>query len=380
MRYGCLYPWYVVGGSNARKKKVKKGGSDPTRSDKKPLGTLVAVVLGLEGALGVETEVLGLDRGELGQLDTNLGQVRRSDLLIELLGEHVDAQGVGPNIGPESNLGQDLVRKRVGHDERRMAGGASQVDQATLGQEDDVVTRGDLEAVDLGLDVDMLDRVLLQPSDIELNVEMANVADNRVILHNRKVLATDNVTATGGGDKDVGLLDGLLHSRDLVTFHSGLESVDGINLGHNDTGTHALESSGRALANITISSNDSDLSGNHDIGGTLDSVNEGLAAPVEVVKLGLCDRVVDVDGRNSELVLPEHLVQVVDTGGRLLRDTPDLVQESRVRLVDERGQVTTVVQDQVRALAVLEGAELLFEAPHVLFISLSLPGKDLIIV
>jgi len=279
---------------------------------------LVAVVLGLEGALGVEAEVLCLDRGELGELDANLGQVRGSDFLIELLGEHVNTQWVGFNVGPKSNLGQDLVGEGVGHDERGVASGASQVDQATLSQENDVVARGESEAVDLGLDVDVGDSVLLQPSDVQLNVKVTNVANNRVVLHGAEVLTTDDVTAASGGDEDVALGDGSLHGGDFVTLHGSLKSVDGIDLSDDDTGTHTPESSGGTLADITVSSNNGNLSGNHNIGGALDSVNQRLAASVKVVELGLGDRVVDVDGGNLELVLLEHLVQVVDTGGGLL--------------------------------------------------------------
>lgn len=337
---------------------------------------LVAVVLGLERTLGVEAEVICLDSGELGELDANLGQVRGSDLLIELLGEHVNAQGVGSSVGPEGNLGQDLVGERVGHDERRVASGASQVDQATLSQENDVVARGHLEAVDLGLDVDVSDSVLLQPGDIQLNIEVTNVADNRIILHGSKVLATDDVTAAGGGDEDVALLDSILHGGDFITLHGGLKSVDGVDLSDEDTGTHTPEGSGGSLADITISGNDGNLSGNHNISGTLDSVDQGLTASVQVVELGLGDRVVDVDGGNLELVLLEHLVQVVDTGGGLLRDTLDVGQEMGVLLVNKGGQVTTIVQDHVGALAAGEGGELLLKAPDVLLISLTLPGID----
>jgi hypothetical protein len=43
-----------------------------------------------------------------------------------------------------------------------------------------------------------------------------------------------------------------------------------------------------------------------------------------VVKLGLGDRVVDVDGGDLELAVAESLVEVVDTGGGLLRDTLDV--------------------------------------------------------
>ena len=75
------------------------------------------------------------------------------------------------------------------------------------------------------------------------------------------------------------------------------------------------------LANVTKTSNDSDLSCKHDIRGTLDAIDERLAAAVVVVELGLGNRVVDVDGRNLELALTEHLVQMVNTGGGLLGET-----------------------------------------------------------
>lgn len=41
------------------------------------------------------------------------------------------------------------------------------------------------------------------------------------------------------------------------------------------------------LSDITEPSNDGNLASKHDIGGALDTVNEGLAASVVVIKLGL---------------------------------------------------------------------------------------------
>lgn len=66
---------------------------------------------------------------------------------------------------------------------------------------------------------------------------------------------------------------------------------------------------------------------------------------------------------------------MVDTGGSLLGDTVAVLELLGIFVVDERGQVTTVVEDQVELLAILEGAELLFQAPVVLFLSLTLPGE-----
>ena len=76
------------------------------------------------------------------------------------------------------------------------------------------------------------------------------------------------------------------------------------------------------------------------------------------------------------LLVLEHSVEVVDTGGGLLGHTVAVLEHLGVLLVDEGGQVTTVVEDQVEALVVLEGGELLLQAPVVLLLGLALPGED----
>lgn len=157
---------------------------------------LVAVVEGLVGALDGDVEVVGLDLGEGGELDAELGKVGASDLLVEVLGEHVDTKGVRLNVGPEGDLGKNLVGERARHDKRGVASGTAKVDKTALGKEDEVTAALHEETVNLGLDVDVLDSVLLEPVDVNLNVKVTNVADNGVLGHGLEVLATDNVTAS----------------------------------------------------------------------------------------------------------------------------------------------------------------------------------------
>ena len=312
------------------------------------------------------------------------------NLLVEDLGQDVDTNGALAFVAEfdvlaaksgiaslvESDLSQDLVGERAGHDEGRVAGSTAQVDKTTLGQEDNVTTVGHEEAVNLRLDV--LDRlgVGLEPGNVNLNVEVTNIANNGIVLHDLEVTANEDVTATSGGDEDLTHRSSLLHGGDLESRDSSLESVDGVDLGDNDTSTHGSESLSTTLADVTETSNDSDLTSNHNIGGTLDTIDEGLAASVEVVELGLGDGVVDVDGGDEELLLTEHLVEVVDTGGGLLRDTVAALELVGELGVDEGSQVTTVIKDEVQLLVVLEGGELLLKAPVVLFLGLALPGED----
>jgi len=134
------------------------------------------------------------------------------------------------------------------------------------------------------------------------------------------------------------------------------------------------------LSDITETGDDGDLASNHDIGGTLDAVDEGLAAAVKVVELGLGDGVVDVDGGDEKTVLLalvlEHAVEVVHAGGGLLGKTVAALEDVGELVVDESGKISTVIEDQVERLAGGESVELLLEAPVVLLLGLALPGED----
>ena len=115
--------------------------------------------------------------------------MQESNLLIEDLGQHVDAHVELAGLAEldvlvaerlvggleQHDLGKDLVGERARHDERAVAGGAAQVDEAALSEQDDVAPVLHEEAVDLGLDV--LDGlgVLLEPRDVNLDIEVADV-------------------------------------------------------------------------------------------------------------------------------------------------------------------------------------------------------------
>jgi len=116
---------------------------------------LIAVGGVLEGALGVDANVLGLAGGEDGELGTEGAEVEAGDLLVEDLGEEVDTLAVLARalLLPELELGEDLVGERARHDERGVAGGAAEVEETALSEDDDGMAVGEDEAVNLGLDV-----------------------------------------------------------------------------------------------------------------------------------------------------------------------------------------------------------------------------------
>jgi len=259
---------------------------------------LVPVDVALVRTLLGQSKVLGLDVSHDGELDVASGQVGSGNFFVECLGKNVDTEGVGLGVGPEGNLGEDLVGERARHDEGRVTVCASEVDQSTFGKEDDVAARGHGVSVDLRLNVDVLDGGLLQPSDINFDVEMSDVADDSIFRHGLEVLSNNDVTTSSSRDEDVGAGSNILHSVDFVTSHRSLKSVDRVDLGDNDTGTVRSERLGTALSDVTVSSDDGNLSSEHDVGGTLDSIDQTFTASVVVVELALGDGVVDVDGRD----------------------------------------------------------------------------------
>ena len=146
-------------------------------------------MVGLVRTLGREAKVLSLDRGELGELGVDVLKVAQSNLLVENLGEDVDADGLlasGAELDvllaefsilglEEGDLGEDLVGEGAGHDEGRVTSGTAKVDKTTLSKEDDVAAVGHQVTVNLGLDV--LDGlgVSLEPGNVNLNVEVTDV-------------------------------------------------------------------------------------------------------------------------------------------------------------------------------------------------------------
>ena len=121
-----------------------------------------------------------------------------------------------------------------------MTVGAAEVHEAAAREHDELLAVGEDELIDQLLDVDLFDLgVLLEPLDLDLAVEVTDVAEDGAVLHALHVLAGDDVRAAGGGDEDVALGSELLHRLDLVAFHRRLQRADGIDLGDDDARAEA---------------------------------------------------------------------------------------------------------------------------------------------
>lgn len=251
------------------------------------------------------------------------------DLLVEFLGEDVDATSlvfVGVSVFPKLNLGESLVGERAGHDERGVTGGATEVEESSLGKDDDTMTIGEFVAVDLVLDVGNLHSwVFVHTVHIDFVIEMSDVSDDGVVLHLGHVFGHDDALVSGGSDVDVGGGEDGFNSLDGVTFHGGLEGADGVTLGDNNSSSTGFHGLGTSLTDITETADDDFFTGNHNIGGSHETIGERVSASVDVVELLLGNAIVDVDGLEEEFTSLSHLLKSEDTGGGLFRDSVESV-------------------------------------------------------
>ena len=84
--------------------------------------------------------------------------------------------------------------------------------------------------VDLRLDFFPL--IFFQRGNVDLVVEVTNVANDGLILHLYHVVMGDDVIVAGGSNKNVGLVGSEFHGHHAVAFHRGLQRADRIDFGH----------------------------------------------------------------------------------------------------------------------------------------------------
>ncbi len=336
------------------------------------------------------------------------------DLLVEVLGQHVDFLLVLARVAVQLDLRHHLVGKAGRHHEARVTRRAAQVEQAAFRQDHHAVAVGEDPLIVLRLDVDPLDsRRLLEPGHVDLVVEVADVADNGLVLHPRHMRGGEDVEVAGGSDKNVGGGDHVIHRTHLEAFHRGLQGADRVDFGNQHARALALERLRATLADLAVAADHRELARQHDVGGAIEPVDDRMPAAVDVVELRFGDRVVHVDGGEEQRACLHHFVEAVHPRRRLFGNpangarepgpaarilfrfgaqqiqdhAPFLGVAGRIErgnlprllefgaLVDQQRGIAAVIEQQVGAAAV-GPQERLLGAPPVLFQSFSLPGKD----
>src|SRR5258708_57059 len=144
-----------------------------------------------------------------------------------------------PGIGPQLRLTDPLISERRRHDEARMCHGIAEIYKPPFRQQDDALAVRKLDFVDLRLDV--VPAEILQPGNLNLAVEMTDVAHDGAVFHLAHMVDGDDVEVARRSHEDVGTRGGVFHGGDLVALHGGLQGADRVNLGHHDTAARPAE-------------------------------------------------------------------------------------------------------------------------------------------
>ncbi len=127
--------------------------------------------------------------------------------------------------------------------------------------------------VDLRLDLHPLGARALEARDVDLVVEVADVADDRLVLHPLHVGQGDHVLVAGGRDEDVRGLDDLVERAHLIALHRRLQGADRVDLGDDHPRALPAQRVGAALADVAEAADDADLAADHHVGSAVDAVD-----------------------------------------------------------------------------------------------------------
>ncbi len=158
---------------------------------------------------------------------------------------------------------------------------------------------------------------------------MADVADDRLVLHVLHVISGDDVEAARGRDENICIADHVFEPCHLVAVHGGLESTDGVDLRDDHASPLAPQRVCRTLTDVAVTEHHGDLAADERVSCTVDPIDQRVAAAVLVVELALGHRVIHVDSREQQRAVPLHVVQAQDARGGLLGHSRDASRDLR---------------------------------------------------
>lgn len=109
------------------------------------------------------------------------------------------------------------------------------------------------------------------------------------MFHLAHVINGYDSLVTCGSHVDIDDAQYFLDSYDLKTLHAGLKGTNRVDFSDVNSSTAASHGLGASLSDISETADEHLLSTDHDISSSVDSVNKGVLASVNVVELGLGD-------------------------------------------------------------------------------------------
>src|SRR5258707_2034319 len=160
-------------------------------------------------------------------------QLEAGNFLIDFLRQQVNA-GLELAFVLDQILGRErLVGKAHVHHAGRMAFGGRQIDQPAFAEDDNPMAVAKFVFFDKRPELLNGLRHLAERNQVKLEIKIAAVADNRAVLHLRKMIAIDDVTVAGDGDEDIADGCGGRNRHHPEAIHYRFDSLDGIDFTNN---------------------------------------------------------------------------------------------------------------------------------------------------
>ncbi len=194
-------------------------------------------------------------------------------------------------------------------------------------------------------------RYLPQPIHVDLDVHAAGVGEDGAVAHPLEVLGGQDVGAAGGGYEDLGFFARIQRGQNVEAVGVGFEAAHRVYLADGDAGAQPRGVARYPLAAPAVAEHDKALAADHQVRVLHDGREGGLARAVAVVEEVLAPGVVGRDGRELQHALALHGFELRHPARRLLRGTPDPVQELPSGRVGQAGETGPVVyEDGVAAV------------------------------
>ena len=252
-------------------------------------------------------------------MHTEVFEVQARHLFVELLWQAVYL--CIQFFCPQFDLREGLVAERIAHHERRMAGRTAEVYEAAFGQHEDRMSVGETVLVHLRFDFGFYNaRIGFEACHLDFVVEVADVADDRLVAHPLHVLDPDDVPVAGGRHVDIAFRQCVFDRFHFETFHRGLQRADRVDFGDDHPGSVRPHTHCASFAHVAVAANHDYFSGDHYIRRAFDTVGQRFAAAVQVVEFTFGHRVVHIDRGYEQFAARLHLVKPVYAGGGLFRN------------------------------------------------------------
>src|SRR5271165_1329470 len=252
-----------------------------------------------------------------------------------------------------------------------MAFGGRQVDEAAFAQQVDLASVFQRVLFDEGAGGALGGRHVLEGGDVDFDVEVAGVRNNRSVLHQREVIFGEHTLVAGYGAEHVAAFGGFVHAHDAKAVHDGLERFGGIDFGDDDFCSGAAGAGSKSAAAPAVAGDHELRTRQQEIRGADDAVDGGLSRPITVIEKMLGVGVVDGDDGELEDAFLGHGAQADDAGGGLFGSSDHVGEPVGALGMQKRDQVGAVVHGDVGL--VVDGGEDMVVVSIVVF---ALDGED----